>query len=277
MWSTVHNEQEVQGNISEQLTKAIGTYLFLFVSAWTFFSRCLFRQYGLADRWVKFLFCTVFSLGLDMFLLVIFDICGILAEELRWFNWMVDLVGLSLLVTWILPIYVFWNVFRGLSYGGTSHIVYLALAQCAYLFLFVSVGKIVPSKYTEGTSGSVHFFSMENVIDCIAVVGVAVMAILSGFGAVNTPYRHLAISLYPVSDAEIEKFNQCYLRTLAQITRKQKQIELLEKKLQDPNLDKSGLSTGASFRESSSMLSRMIGFTGTLFNKSDSAKKQVGT
>lgn len=219
------DEGDGQSTVS-QLVEIVLTYSVLFTFAWLFFTRFLFRRYELRDRWVKLLFCVVFSLGADLLLLVIFDMQDFLAEDVRWVNWMVDLIGLSTLITGVLPVYMFWNALRKPGRGRTAQLVYTVLAQCTYLFLFVSVGNIVPAKSARGAGAGaqlnsvsspststaradddVHFFSLENMIDRIAVVGVAVMAILSGFGAVNTPYKNLAISLYPVSDAEIEKYS----------------------------------------------------------------------
>ena len=98
-----------QSSISWQLFEIVVTYLSLFALAWIFFTRFLFHRYNLADRWVKLLFCTVFSLGADLLLLIIFDIRNLLGEEIRWFNWEFDLIGLSVLVTAVLPLKVFWS------------------------------------------------------------------------------------------------------------------------------------------------------------------------
>ena len=221
---------EHQSTLS-QLLEILVSYAVLFIFAWLFFTRFLFRRYELRDHWVKLLFCTVFALGADLLLLVIFDMRDVLAEDVRWVNWMVDLIGLGMLIVGVLPIYVFWSALRRKGRSRTTQLVLTSIAQCAYLFVFISVGNIVPAKGQRqrgggsgggsgggggsaaagddngGNAGGVYFFSLENVIDRIAVVGVAVMAILSGFGAVNTPYRNLAISLYPVSDAELEKYS----------------------------------------------------------------------
>jgi len=263
---TPEYNDEDQGTVS-QLLEIVVTYGVLYVFAWLFFTRFLFHRYNLGDRWVKVMFCAVFSLGADLLLLVIFDISNFLAEDVRWVNWMVDLIGLSVLITLVLPVYIFWNCLRKPGRSRLLSILYTTVAQFVFLFAFVSVGNIVPAKPSREGTDEVHFFSLENIIDRIAVVGVAVMAVLSGFGAVNTPYTHLAISLYPVSDAEIDKFVQGYHRTLSQIVRKKKQLASARDQLSAERLK----SDGQRAEDNPSVFSRMMG----LFNSGDAGRKQV--
>lgn len=46
-------------------------------------------------------------------------------------------------------------------------------------------------------------FSIEQGISRVGVVGVTLMAVLSGFGAVNFPYTSMHFFLRPINDAEI--------------------------------------------------------------------------
>ena len=46
-----------------QLVEVAATYLVLYCLAWLVFTKLLFHRYNLANRWVKLLFCLVFSLG----------------------------------------------------------------------------------------------------------------------------------------------------------------------------------------------------------------------
>ena len=267
--------------VTSQILEIAITYFILYSLAYFFFTRFLFPRLSShhnansittsTSRTVKLLFCVVFALGADLLLLVIFDIRDLLAAEVRWVNWKIDLIGLSALITFVIPLHVFWKAcgssigsskVRGVDVSGRKsrrrsfvmRVIYVAVAQSVYLFLFVSIGKIVPEKnhLSQIPNSSLHgqyygrssfsrgsivnrvsFFSFESVIDRIAVVGVAVIAVLSGFGAVNTPYRHLLLSLYPVSDAELTKFTQGYDRTLLQIARKKTDRTKATRKIQE--------------------------------------------
>lgn len=55
------------------------------------------------------------------------------------------------------------------------------------------------------------------------------MAVLSGFGAVNSPYKHLSIFISNYSDKEIENIEQRLLQTLNMIVAKQKRLLWLKR------------------------------------------------
>ncbi len=101
-----HHDDHDQGPLLAQVAEILATYAVLVTFAWLFFTRFLFQRYELRDGGVKLLFCAVFALGADLLLLVIFDMRDILDVQVRWVNWMVDLIGLSTLITLVLPVYV---------------------------------------------------------------------------------------------------------------------------------------------------------------------------
>ena len=69
--------------------------------------------------------------------------------------------------------------------------------MCLYLLLFWRASNFIPVNDTSPIS-PLDVFSLEQLIGRIGVFGVTVMAILSGFGAVNNPYQQLAVALFPV-------------------------------------------------------------------------------
>ena len=58
----------------------------------------------------------------------------------------------------------------------------------------------------------------------VGVLGVTIMAILSGFGAVNSPYATLFFFLRQVKDADIQAAEKKYLQTLDIILNKKRRI-----------------------------------------------------
>lgn len=62
------------------------------------------------------------------------------------------------------------------------------LVWFVYLYLFWKVGDPFPIQSTRRET-----FSMEQAVSRVGVIGVTVMALLSGFGAVNYPYTSMAL------------------------------------------------------------------------------------
>ena len=66
-----------------QLGIIAATYLSIFVVSWFIFSYFLFRSLRSNYKTVPLVFCTVFSVGVDMFLLLIYEIRDIFDENIR--------------------------------------------------------------------------------------------------------------------------------------------------------------------------------------------------
>lgn len=66
-----------------------------------------------------------------------------------------------------------------------------------YLYLFWKVGD--PFPVISSSKRSLRLLSMEQGISRIGIIGVTVMALLSGFGAVNYPYTSMAVFMRYVS------------------------------------------------------------------------------
>ncbi|CAG8634052.1 4216_t:CDS:10 [Ambispora gerdemannii] len=62
----------------------------------------------------------------------------------------------------------------------------------------------------------------------VGVIGVTIMAILSGFGAVNSPYATLFFFLRQVTDADIQSAEKKYLQIIEQIMNKKRRILIIQ-------------------------------------------------
>lgn len=69
-------------------------------------------------------------------------------------------------------------------------------------------------------------FTIEQAVSRIGVIGVTVMALLSGFGAVNYPYTSMTYFIKPVSQQDVSTLERRLLLTLDMITGKKKRIAL---------------------------------------------------
>ena len=93
-----------------------------------------------------------------------------------------------------------------------------------YLYLFWKVGDPFPI-----LSPKKGVLSIEQGISRVGVIGVTVMALLSGFGAVNYPYSSMAYFMRPVSYSDVQAIERRLLQTMDMIVAKKKRIALAKK------------------------------------------------
>lgn len=93
-----------------------------------------------------------------------------------------------------------------------------------YLYLFWKVGDPFPI-----LSPKKGLLSIEQGVSRIGVIGVTVMALLSGFGAVNYPYTSMAYFMRPVTYADVQAIEKRLLQTMDMIVAKKKRIALAKK------------------------------------------------
>lgn len=106
-----------------------------------------------------------------------------------------------------------------------NSIVYSCVIFLFFLLVFWQVGNIF------SISPSNHgFFSIESLVSRICVIGVTIMAFLSGFGAVNAPYRNVAYFLREVPQAELTTIQNNLLLTIENLFSKKKQLAFLNSK-----------------------------------------------
>ena len=98
------------------------------------------------------------------------------------------------------------------------------LVYLFYLYLFWKIGDPFPI-----LSPKKGLLSIEQGISRIGVIGVTVMALLSGFGAVNYPYSSMAYFMRPVSLADVQSIERRLLQTVDMIVAKKKRIALAKK------------------------------------------------
>uniref|UniRef100_A0A8C9FYG4 Golgi pH regulator n=1 Tax=Pavo cristatus TaxID=9049 RepID=A0A8C9FYG4_PAVCR len=76
------------------------------------------------------------------------------------------------------------------------------------------------------TSAKSRILSIEQLISRVGVIGVTLMALLSGFGAVNCPYTYMSYFLRNVTDADILALERRLLQTMDMIISKKKRISV---------------------------------------------------
>jgi len=155
-----------------------------------FYRKMLFKDYEAKDPIVQFLFCSTFTLSCSMFQLIIFEILGFLESSSRWINWKIDLYMMLVCLLFVEPFYQFYLLLSPYL-SSRKHRLGLALAFSAlFIWAFYKLGD--PFPIVKAHHG---LFSVEMGVSLVGVVGVTVMAFLSGYGAVRCPYDYSAYFL----------------------------------------------------------------------------------
>ena len=95
---------------------------------------------------------------------------------------------------------------------------------CAYFYIFWKLGDPFPI-----LSPKHGILSIEQGISRVGVIGVTIMALLSGFGAVNYPYTSMNMFMRSVSADDVTKIERKLLQTMEMIALKKKKIALAQR------------------------------------------------
>ncbi|XP_055902676.1 Golgi pH regulator [Eupeodes corollae] len=196
--------------------------LVFFAGGWLFFVKQLFKNYEIRHISVQFIYSLTFALSITMFELIIFEILGVLESSSRYFHWRLGLTLLLLMVIMVIPLYIIHSVIHSLSLVSEKW-VRIMTVLCYFVFLYGlwKIGDPFPL-----LSVSHGIFTIEQGVSRIGVIGVTVMAILSGFGAVNYPYESMTYFIRPVSQSDIVVLERRLALTVDMITGKKKRIAL---------------------------------------------------
>jgi len=182
----------------------------------------LFKNYEVHHLLVQLIFSTTFALSCTLFELIIFEIIGVLESDSRYVHWNITLWFILSMTIALIPFYIGYYVITNLKIGSTG--VQRGLSVCvwfAYLYIFWKVGDPFPIiSPRHGT------FSMEQAVSRVGVIGVTIMAILSGFGAVNYPYTSMALFIRPVRATDILGVEKKLMQTLDMTLVKKRRLVL---------------------------------------------------
>ncbi|CAL8468873.1 g8414 [Coccomyxa elongata] len=202
--------------------------IILFCLGWAFLNRSLFKDYEEEHSGVQVLFALVFALSVNLVELVLFEILGVLSYSVRWLNWRLDVLSLLSLLLIVLPYTHCYCTLASLWKLRKRHAAVGAMAfLAAFLYGFWRVGKYWPG-VPQPVDG---IFRLNQAISRVGVMGVSLIAVLSGYGSVSLPFSYLSLFIRPVERSEIAMAQSQLMQALESVVRKKKQILVNEAEL----------------------------------------------
>ncbi|XP_032833024.1 Golgi pH regulator isoform X1 [Petromyzon marinus] len=215
--------------------------IIFFGFGWLFFMRQLFKDYEVRRYLVQIVFSVTFAFSCTMFELIIFEILGVLNTSSRYFHWKLDLYVILIVLIFVVPFYIGFFVVSNIrlelprsssSPASTGQRVQKRRLLCSvflwvtFMYFFWKLGDPFPI-----LSPRHGILSIEQLISRVGVIGVTLMALLSGFGAVNCPYTYMSYFLRSVTDGDIASLERRLLQTMDMICSKKKRMAVIKREL----------------------------------------------
>ena len=193
------------------------------------FTKWLIVEYD-ARKSVQFLFVITLTACLSMLSTIVYEIQDIFTHRTRVNLWDFNVVVLCCTLLVGLPMHIWITLFRT-RFGFSKRYVFLAAGvQVLYLWIFWKIGDLFPVVVETEPDASTALPSQlkEQIVGRIGVVGVTAVAILSGFGTVNTPFRWLRYFTPVVNDADIRLIEHRLHHTINMIALKKRRLKKIQ-------------------------------------------------
>lgn len=207
---------------------------------WMFFSKKLFRDYEVQHTLVQLLFSVTLSLSCSMFELIIFEILGVFNANSRYFYWKITIYIMLIMLIFILPFCISYFIISNSRLKQNQLFVKIGSIGLYILFMciFVKIGDQFPI-----TSPNYGALSIEQGLSRVGVIGVSLIGVLSGFGAVNYPYTSMTCFMRSVNRSDVLQLERKLMHNYGMIIDKKKRIATKEEEAKSQR--SSGWSVGS--------------------------------
>ncbi|XP_036198422.1 Golgi pH regulator isoform X5 [Myotis myotis] len=204
----------------------ITSQILFFGFGWLFFMRQLFKDYEVRQYVVQVIFSVTFAFSCTMFELIIFEILGVLNSSSRYFHWKLNLCVILLILVFLVPFYIGYFIVSNIRLLHKQRLLFSCLLWLTFMYFFWKLGDPFPI-----LSPKHGILSIEQLISRVGVIGVTLMALLSGFGAVNCPYTYMSYFLRNVTDVDILALERRLLQTMDMIISKKKRMAMTRRSM----------------------------------------------
>ena len=196
-----------------------------FAFGWAFFLRRLLKDFDVRHRAVQVLFALTFTGSCSMLLLIVFEIADFVDDDLRWITWKFDLYFMLAAVVLVLP---FFQGYFSARDGGSSKAAALGAGAC-YLTLWLTVFYRINVDSTDiGHVKTQHgMLSIEQFISRVGVIGVFFLAMLSGMGAVHTPFAYITYFIRKTDKSDLSRLEGQMMQTMSVAIAKKKLLHMV--------------------------------------------------
>mmetsp|Transcript_10504 Transcript_10504/g.19009 ORF Transcript_10504/g.19009 Transcript_10504/m.19009 type:complete len:483 (+) Transcript_10504:114-1562(+) len=212
--------------------------VFLVAANW-FFTRLLYRDYEVKAVHVQALFAITFAVSASMFELLFLVLAGLLDQTVFAVAWKVDQWTLVVLAYVVLPACLVWTSVR--TVGSCSRSVAMGFAlsalPCFWYLILLSGELLHMDRWT---------LSADALMARIGALGITVVAMLSGFGAVNFPFNSMHSLLRPVTQQQVADTEQRLLRTMRVIAAKKRTAYTMDQEEAAKSKSRRGQHAGSS-------------------------------
>uniref|UniRef100_A0A8K9URR2 Golgi pH regulator n=1 Tax=Oncorhynchus mykiss TaxID=8022 RepID=A0A8K9URR2_ONCMY len=189
--------------------------------------RQLFKDYEVRQYVVQVVFSITFAFSCTMFELIIFEILGMsLSLSSRYFHWKFNLYVILLVLIFVVPFYIGYFVVSNIRLLQRQKLLFACVVWFTFMYFFWKLGDPFPI-----LSPKHGILSIEQLISRVGVIGVTLMALLSGFGAVNCPYTYMSYFLRNVTESDILALERRLLQTMDMIVSKKKRIAMTRRQM----------------------------------------------
>jgi len=175
-----------------------------------------------------------------MFELIIFEILGVFNANSRYFYWKITIYFMLLMLIFILPFCISYFIISNSRFKKNPLGIKIGSLALYILFIciFVKIGDQFPI-----TSPNYGALSIEQGLSRVGVIGVSLIGVLSGFGAVNYPYTSMTCFMRSVSRSDVLQLERKLMHNYSMIIDKKKRIAVKEE--ESRNTTSSGWNMGS--------------------------------